>query len=243
MTEELDAGASVHEQIAAKLKARRKADVVEVDKLEPIDHEVFGETFYVGAMDYVSHKQWIELRRFEDVSHIEQNRTEEDSKDRSKSDQILLANAVYTEDGKNCGMEIASGLLELKGAGPDNFKLLSVAEKANPPREFLAIEVSQMMNKSTIDCILWRLLMECGLGKVLIDYMSTHSSPEEKAWAEQEMAKVAEVVYAFQPLFEAEDTAKTLGINFRQGINLIAMYGDSDTAIKEYTDIVEGSGE
>lgn len=230
---------TAHERIREKLQARKQAQIIEVDKLEAIDHESFGETFFAGAMSYDMHRKWMDLRRFEDISHTDQNKTDEDPKDRSRSDVILLSNAVYTEDGINLGEDMSKGLLSLLDGGPDNFRLLQAAEKHNPPREMLATEVAQMMNKSTIDVIMWRILMEAGLGKVLIDYMSTHSTPEEKAWAEGEMAKIAEVVYAFQPLFEAEDTARVLGVTFREGVNLIAMYNDSSSAVIAYNEAIE----
>ncbi len=88
-----------------------------------------------------------------------------------------------------------------------------------------------MMSKSSVDCVLWRMMIEGGLIEVLINHMSTHATLEEKDWAERELSKCKQVVYAFQPLFAAEETARVLGITFKKAMDLVAIFGDPDEAI------------
>lgn len=230
MSEQTEAVVSTHEAVAKKLRDRKQAATIDITKLASVKHNTADETFYVGPMDYEGHRQWHEIRRFEEIQHENANRTNEDPVNRSKSDKLLLSKAVFTEDGLAIS-ELAELLLNLEGAGPDNFKLLSEAERANPPREQLAAEVTQLLNLRTIDTVLWRLLIEGGLIKVLIDYMSTHASNEEREWAERELVKAEEIVYAFQGLFEAEDLASTMGITFKSALKLVATHGDADKAM------------
>lgn len=222
-----------HEVVAAKLRALKEAgSYIDVSKLTRYEHKALGLSIFVGAMAYKAHKEWQDVRRFEDLQHVTAGKSDVDPKDRSRSDRILLTYAVYTEDGKPLGSELAGLLLELEGAGPDNYTLLSEAERANPPRELLVSEVAQMLNKSQLDAMLWRILFEAGLGKVLIDAMAPSSTPEELEWAKHEIGKCSEVVFALSALFDAEDAADRIGVTFREGINLIAMYGSAEAAVE-----------
>lgn len=218
--------------VAEKLRRLREAESMPLDQMEAVHHKMLGVDFYVGPLSYDAHTMWMNVRRFEDLQHLDAKKSAEDPKDRKKSDLILLANSVHTGDGQLLGDENARMLLALQGAGPSNFALINTAEHLNPPREEMAREVAMMLSKSALDLVVMRGLIELGLGKMILDYTSTHSTPEEHALAAKTILQITEVVYALSPIFDAEDTAKRFGISLREGMDLVALYGSYEAAVK-----------
>lgn len=226
-------GASTHEIIAEKLRQRRAASTgVDVKTLQPVEHEPLGEIFFPGPLSYDKYNKLFQIRRMEDLQHIQNNKSEEDPRDTSRSDLFLLSNAVYTVDGKPLGDEMAKELLSLPGSGVPNHILISEADKCNPPRHHLAYDVLIMLNAKKCELVLWRLIFEAGLIPCLINAMSSLSSPEEREQAEMQLRKAEEVMYALYPMFEADDAARNMGITFEKGINLLASHdGDLDAVM------------
>lgn len=219
---------ATHEVIAERLRARREADKIDLSKMDTCEIKSLSLFVYVGPMGYKTHKAWMDTKRFEETLHAKANKSEDDPIDRTQSDTYLLANSVYLENGQPLGMDLAKQLVELREGGPDMFQLLSLAEKNNPPREYMAYEVAKLLTKSSIDLLMWRIVIEAGLSRVLIDYMSTHSTEEEREWATEQLLKVEEVAYALQPLYNAEEAAKLMGISFNKAMTLVAEYGTAD---------------
>lgn len=225
--------AATHDVIAERLKMMKDGEKTDVSKMQRCRLDLLGLDVYAGPMGYKHHKAWMDIKRHEDLMHERANKTEEDPQDRTLSDRYLLAHAVFSADGKPLGEELAGGLMDLRDGGSQLYQLLSAAEAANPPREYMAVDVARLLSKSALDCLIWRVLFEAGLGKALIDYLSANATEDEKAWAIEQLRKVEEVAFALQPLFEAEEAAKLCGITFNQGMTLVAQYGKVEDVVEQ----------
>lgn len=223
---------STHDILAERLKRRREASQTDITKMTEVEHKQLGLTFFVGPMTYEALARWNDARRFEDIQHSQANKSDEDPKDRKRSDTILLASAVYTGTGEPLGKDMAAELLSLPGGGPDLYRLLEAAAKENPPRAELVREVAMMLNKNVWDAVIWRTLFQMGLGKVLIDHVSTYANEEEKDEAKRTLLKLEEVSHVLATMFFAEEAARALDIPWREGLRMVAEFGDDEAAVE-----------
>lgn len=199
----------------------------------PMHHSVLKMDLYPCALSYDLHDKLKNILRLEDLQHANQKKGVDDPKDTSKSDMFLMTYAVYLEDGTPLGKEMAAEVMALPKAGPDNFRILQEAIRVNPPREYLVPQIAALMSKSAIEVILWKMLIQGGLIRVLVDYASTHSTPEERAFAERELVKFEEVVEGFAPYFYAEELVQNLKITWMDAMSMVAASGSSDSAMEE----------
>jgi hypothetical protein len=197
--------ASTLAEIEARLKQAASGQV-DIASLAVFEHGATGLRFRVGPMSRPSHEKWLNLRFVEEEQHRQSGGAEKEAPFiRKRSDEFLLAQAVWTEDGQRLPDALAKLLMEGEGFGPSTYGLLEAATARNPPRGALLNEVIQMWGATTTNMIFWRVCREAGLFDVLLDRLA--GNPEEQAKASRQLKKVEETLTFWEGAFECERIA------------------------------------
>jgi len=188
----------------------------DVQSLQVVPHKASGLSFRVGAMSRDDYEAWQNLRFMETKQHEESGGMREGAPlVRDRSDAYLLEKSVWSEDGTQITAKMANHLLKGKHFAPSTAILLSAAQKENPPREDLISEVAFLWAKGQSDLLLMRVLLDCGLGEMVINKFAASATPEQKQQAEDAIYRAKEALLGFEGFFEIDEASKALGITLK----------------------------
>jgi len=138
-------------------------------------------------------------------------------RDTRRDTAYLAHGARVLVEGEEVALSEEAATELLKGPwGADNRRLISRIREANPPMEELTRGQAILWGSSATQVVMWRVLMEVGLGKALLNFIAPTATEEEKEWAAEQIQKVQDCLPEFDAYFDTVDAATALGITFKE---------------------------
>ncbi|RYX83969.1 hypothetical protein EON83_12590 [bacterium] len=199
---------------ALREKAKHRTQP-ERDSLTAFEHKGLGGSLYVGPMSCKGYEAVENPETFGlPGTPVAGKKISTNAEDELNRDLAYLMHGVWAEgaDGlQHLSREDAVFLFEGEGFGPSTRALIQHVKNLNPPREELTPRMEGVIASTSIASLVLRTLLDVGWGDAVIHYLAPSSTPEQKAWAEERMAQVQEVVFELGDILGTQDVMDRFG--------------------------------